>query len=238
VTGLIDRRILVNYRVDPDVVAALLPPPFRPQFVGGFAVAGVCLIRLTRIRPRLAPWLPGISSENAAHRIAVEWQQDGELRSGVYIPRRDTSSRMNALAGGRVFPGVHHHATFRVDERVDRYHIAFESDDDRTRVAVTATRTTAWPASSIFASLDEASAFFEAGSLGYSASARCGCYDGLELRSFHWRVEPLDVERSESSYFDDAARFPPGSAVFDSALLMRGIRHEWHTRPTLHAKVA
>ena len=40
VTGLIDRRILVNYRVDPDVIAALLPPPFRPQLFGGFAVDG------------------------------------------------------------------------------------------------------------------------------------------------------------------------------------------------------
>jgi len=33
IRGLIDRRILVNYRVDPDVLARFLPPPFRPLLV-------------------------------------------------------------------------------------------------------------------------------------------------------------------------------------------------------------
>jgi hypothetical protein len=31
----------------------------------------------------------------------------------------------------------------------------------------------------------------------------------------------------ESSFFDDRNRFPAGSIEFDSALLMRGIKHEW-----------
>src|SRR5262245_19574917 len=69
--GVIDRRILVNYRVDPDVLARLLPSPFRPQMIGGFALAWICLIRLRGVRPRWAGWLPGLRSENAAHRIAV-----------------------------------------------------------------------------------------------------------------------------------------------------------------------
>lgn len=51
VGALLDRRILVNYRVDPDVAAAVLPAPFRPVIVGGHAIAGICLIRLGRISP-------------------------------------------------------------------------------------------------------------------------------------------------------------------------------------------
>src|SRR6201997_2099537 len=97
--GVIDRRILVNYRVDAAVLAKLLPAPFRPKLVGGFGVAGICLIRLKHIRPRFLPAWLGLSSENAAHRIAVEWEQGGQTREGVFIPRRDTSSRLNALAG-------------------------------------------------------------------------------------------------------------------------------------------
>src|SRR5262245_6072607 len=93
IKGLIDRRILVNYRADPDVLKALLPLPFRPKLVNGFGMAGVCLIRLKHIRPSYLPSIFGISSENAAHRIAVEWDQDDELCEGVFIPRRDTSSR-------------------------------------------------------------------------------------------------------------------------------------------------
>src|SRR5262249_30651973 len=123
IRGVIDRRILVNFRADPAVLARLLPPPFRPKLIHGAGLAGVCLIRLQRIRPRFWPSCLGLSSENAAHRIAVEWDQGGEVREGVFIPRRDTSSWLNALAGGRLFPGVHHHATFRVQEQGGRYRV-------------------------------------------------------------------------------------------------------------------
>ncbi len=105
---LIGRRILVNFRGDPNVLARSSPDPFRPILVNDFGVAGICL---KHIRPRFAPRFVGISSENAAHRIAVQWGKDGETHEGVYIPRRDTSSRLNTLAGGGLFPGsdqVHH----------------------------------------------------------------------------------------------------------------------------------
>jgi Uncharacterized conserved protein (COG2071) len=229
IRGVIDRRILVNYRVDPEVLARVVPEPFRPKLVNGVGMAGVCLIRLKQIRPRLLPPIFGLSSENAAHRIAVEWDR-GE---GVFIPRRDTSSRINAAVGGRIFPGVHHHANFQVEERDDRYQIALDSDDRQTHLVVEGRVTPELPRGSIFDSLAAASAFFERGSLGYSVTAKPDEFDGLELRSFGWRVEPLKIERVESSFFEDRSRFPAGSVEFDCALLMRGIEHEWLGRESL-----
>src|SRR5262245_29996959 len=114
IRGLIDRRILVNFRVDPEVLSRIVPRPFRPQLVGGHGMAGICLIRLSGLRPRWLRAAVGIGSENAAHRIAVEWDDGGIARHGVYIARRDSSSLWNALAGGRLFPGVHHHSRFVV----------------------------------------------------------------------------------------------------------------------------
>src|SRR5437868_10649871 len=109
IQGVIRRRILVNYRVDPDVIQRLLPERFKPKLHAGSAVAGICLIRLEQIRPRTMPAILGISSENAAHRIAVTWTDDsGAVREGVFIPRRDTGSRLNHLLGGRLFPDEHH----------------------------------------------------------------------------------------------------------------------------------
>jgi hypothetical protein len=233
VRGLIDRRILVNYRVKADVLARILPPPFRPKLVHGFGMAGVCLIRLRQIRPRLWPAFGGISSENAAHRIAAEWTEEGAQREGVFIPRRDTSSWLNALAGGRVFPGLHHHARVLVEERAGRYRIALDSDDRQTHVLVEGCVAGSLPSTSVFGSLGEASAFFERGALGYSVTPRAGEFDGLELRSFDWHVEPLALDRVESSFFEDRSLFPAGSAEFDCALLMRGINHEWHRKDTL-----
>jgi hypothetical protein len=231
VNGVIDRRILANYRVAPDVLARLLPLPFRPKLVGGYGIAGICLIRLKQIRPRGLPAFVGIGSENAAHRIAVEWEDEhGVTREGVYIPRRDSSSRFNVLAGGRLFAGVHHHARFDVDERDGHYRIAIRSGDGETRVRLEAHRADALPPGSVFTDVDAASSFFRAGSLGYSPSADAERLDALELHSLDWEVAPLAVDRFESSFFDDARRFPPGSIQFDCALLMREIRHQWHAR--------
>jgi hypothetical protein len=92
VQGLIRRRVLVNFRVDAEVMQRQLPAPFRPKLLGGQAVAGICLIRLEQLRPRLVPFRLGLASENAAHRVAVEWEDaEGRTREGVYIPRRDSN---------------------------------------------------------------------------------------------------------------------------------------------------
>ena len=229
IQGLIDRRMLVNFRCDPAVIATLLPPPFRPKLVRGFAIAGICLIRLRHIRPRKFPRAIGLSSENAAHRIAVEWTDDaGQTREGVYVPRRDSSSMLNHLVGGRIFPGVHHHATFDVEERDGDLSVAFRSDDGSASVRVKARVAEALPRDSIFQSLEEASEFFRGGSVGFSPRDGGKVLDGLELRTVQWHVTPLHVLDVHSSFFANPHVFPPGSAVFDNALLMRAIEHEWH----------
>jgi hypothetical protein len=233
IRGVIERRILVNYRVDPAVLAPLLPVPFRPKVIHGVGMAGICLIRLKNVRPPFLPSWLGIASENAAHRTAVEWDGDGNVREGVFVRRRDSDSRLNSLAGGRLFPGIHHHARFTVSEKADHYHVALKSDDGVTTLSVDARRADRLPAASVFRSLDEASAFFQAGSLGYSATEAPSRFQGLELQCLNWRVEPLAVEAVRSSYFDDPSLFPRGSVELDCEMLMRGIEHEWHGRSDL-----
>lgn len=235
VGGVIDRRILANYRIDPSVLARILPAPFRPQMIKGWGIGGICLIRLKNERPRFLPAFCGFSSENAAHRFAVEWDDQGEVKSGVYIPRRDTSSRMNVFLGGRFFPGEHHFAKFDVSESESHFSVAMRSVDGSASVAVEGDLTQTFPSSSVFSSVKEASAFFECGSLGYSATCQPGVYDGLELKSFQWKVEILETSRCESSYFSNAEVFPAGSVEFDHVLLMRNILHEWHSRPNMTA---
>lgn len=233
ISGIIDRRILANYRVDPTCMAAQLPPPFRPQIVNGFAVGGICLIRLKQVRPKLLPVRWGLSSENAAHRIAVEWESEGKLRQGVYIPRRDSNSILNSLVGGKIFPGLHHRARFTVVESSRRHSVRMKSDDGTVTVDVSGTVADTFPNGSVFESLIKASDFFAQGSLGYSDTTTLGRFDGLELKCDTWQVEPLDVDSIQSSFFEDSTRFPAGSVEFDCALLMRDIVHEWRGHPDL-----
>src|SRR5260370_42169125 len=69
--GIIDRRILVNYRVDPEVLAEILPEPFGPKLINGAGIAGICLIPLEQMRPRFLPPVLAPSSENAAPPIPL-----------------------------------------------------------------------------------------------------------------------------------------------------------------------
>lgn len=233
IRGMIDRRVLVNFRVDPDVLSRVCPKPFRPQLVNGFGIAGICLIRLKQIRPKRLPAFLGISSENAAHRIAVQWDSDAGPQTGVYIPRRDTSSLLNSFAGARVFPGVHHQARFDILETGDEYCITMNSTDGTARVVVEGHTCDQLPDDSVFGSVAECSQFFESGSLGYSPSTSDAKFDGLELKTLNWSVQSLSVDNVQSSFFDDRNVFPEDSIAFDNALLMRGIDHQWHSREAL-----
>ena len=231
--GIIERRMLVNFRVLPEAVRPLLPEFFRPKLVAGWAMAGICLIRLKDMRPRGFPAVCGLTSENAAHRIAVEWDEAGTIREGVFIPRRDTSSTLQACVGGRVFPGIHHQAEFHVNEQNESIRLGMRSRDGTTSVKVHARAASQLPATSIFTSLADASEFFARGSVGYSATKNPTCCDGLELRTDGWKVEPLAVDLVESSFFNDPSRFPVGEPHFDCALLMRNLPHEWRALPAM-----
>jgi hypothetical protein len=236
VRGEIERRLLVNYRVDPEVLAQALPAPFRPQLVDGSAVAGICLIRLGAMRVAGLPRWAGLRSENAAHRMAVEWDDpDGVTRTGVYIPRRDSDSWTNIALGGRVYPGEHHRARFLVSETDKSIRVAVTAIDGSAEVDVAVRLTQRLAGSALFATVDEASAFFEAGSVGYSATRVGSQFDGLQLQTAAWKIEPAVVTHAHSSFFEDRLAFPPGTAQLDSALVMRKVPVDWRPLDRLEA---
>lgn len=229
--GVIERRLLINYRVDPVTAAALLPTPLRPQLTRGHAVAGICLLRLGELRPLGLPRLVGQRSENVAHRIAVEWDDDGVSRSGVFITRRDSDSWLNVLVGGRVFPGVHHRATFDVVEDAEEIAISVRGDSRGSSVDVQARVVDELKGSELFEDLAAASSFFERGSVGFSAGRVEGDIQAMRLSTNAWQVEPLRVDRVSSGFFDDPGLFPPGTATYDSGLAMRHVPVAWHGLP-------
>lgn len=234
IQGLIRRRLLVNFRVDAEVMGRFLPSPFQVKAHKGYAIAGICLIRLEEVRPRGLPRMVGVQSENAAHRVAVVWQgADGQQREGVYIPRRDTGSRLNHWAGGRVFPGEHGLAKFVVSDRSGGVDIDMKSCDGAMRVMVEGEEAPGLPVDSCFESLQEASDFFQPGSVGYSVTKNGQRLDGIRLKTYRWEVKALAVKRVESTFFADEKVFPKGSVAFDHALIMRDIAHEWHSEPDL-----
>lgn len=228
IRGVVQRRLLINYRVDPSVMARLLPAPFRPVLINGYAVAGICLIRLGAMRPQGLPARFGLRSENSAHRVAVEWDTPTGVAEGVFIPRRDSNSLLNVAVGGRLFPGVHHAAHFNVSETEQEIRVAFTSRDTTTAVQAVVCVSDTLSGSQLFPDLVAASAFFQRGCLGYSATHDHGRFDGLALKADFWHVDAGTVSEVRSTYFSDHSRFPEGSTQLDNALIMRHIPVTWN----------
>jgi hypothetical protein len=104
--------------------------------------------------------------------------------------------------------------------------------DGEGSISVDGTVTDVLPEGSVFDSVDQASAFFRQGPLGFSPKGRDEL-EALELETLNWSVVPLDVSEVSSSFFGDVERFPAGTVEFDDALLTRGIDHRWHQRESL-----
>lgn len=106
--------------------------------------------------------------------------------------------------------------------------MAFKSSDG-TIISIDAKATGTFNKHSIFKDLDAASDFFKGGSIGYSPNGNK--YEGLLLHAENWEVKALEVSKVTSSFFEDESIFPKGSVVFDNALLMINIRHDWYSKP-------
>jgi hypothetical protein len=217
------RRLLISYRVDPAIAQSLIPEQFRPQIVDGSAVAGVCMIGLQSVRPGWLRPRVGIRTENVAHRISVEWDENGKTRSGVYIVERHSSALLPVLAGGRLFPGVQKRARFDLDETESRFRVSMSAPE--IRVSVDVQLGGEWT-SSLFPTVEAASAFHEQGAVGWSPRRNGLGVEPLELTSKEWVVEAGQVVSLRSSYFD---ALPDGAAVLDSVLIMRDLPFFWDT---------
>lgn len=219
VRSTIERRLLVNWRADPGDVGPLLPAPFRPHLVDGSAVVGVCILRLEHVRPPGLPRWAGTGFTSAAHRVSVSWDgPDGTEEHGVYVVRRDTSSRLVAAAGGRLFPGALRRARFVEASTKDELACCFASGDG-TSVDVHGVIGGA-DRSHLFASPAMAERFFLGGAVAYSPNAGGDDLDALELAADRFELVPVTVSDARSTMWDTVGSL-------DGAYLMSDVPATW-----------
>lgn len=224
--GVIARRVLINFRADPQVVRALVPAPLEVVTHEGAAVVGVCLIRLAQLRPKGLAGFVGIASDSMAHRVAVRRPTPEGPRDEVFVWQRHSDNALLTLLGGRPLPGVHHRARFHSVEDGSILRVEAFTADSRSDVSVSARRVREWIPSPLFPTLEAARAFFARGDRGVLHSA--GRLDAVPLGALEWSPSPLAVSRVRVAFFEDRQRFPSGSIAFDGAVLMDAVPHGWH----------
>jgi hypothetical protein len=224
--GVIERRLLVSYAVDPAIVEELLPAGLRPHLVQGKAVAGVCLIRMGALRPAFLKLPVGWRGENAAQRIAVEYEDaSGTLRTGVYVPERFSSSYLPVLAGGRFFPGRQRKATFSVAEGPGLIAVGFQADGEESTAVSVAVEPAQTFTSALFPNLESVSAFYRESAVAWSPGLEATApAEGLELSTDAWAVRPAHVIDLQNSWLDG---FSAAEVTFDHALIMQQVPVQW-----------
>jgi len=231
--GRIERRVLLDHAVDPDVAARHLPPGLEVRLLGGCAVVGVCLIRLVEMRPVGLPPALGRTIEAAAHRISVVGPGADGPEPGVLVPRRDTPSRAAVLAGGRIWPGVHGRADVTVERGPSTLAIdvacrdgAAVSVDLDLDLDLDLDVDVDRAGGTDLADPEAASAFHAVERRAWSPR-RGGGLEEAVLDCLPWSARPVGVTTATSTWLDDRDAFPPGSSHLAGALLMEDVAVRW-----------
>ena len=138
-----------------------------------------------------------------------------------------------ALFGGRLFPGGHRRAVFCIRENGHELSMDVKTVRREADVSFAARQSESWDRSPLFPTFDETCRFFQKGDCGFSCSLENGKLEAVRLRTLRWEMSPLKVERVHAAFYQSCGCFPPGSVVFDSAVIMRRIPHEWDMAPAL-----
>ncbi|MEZ4829135.1 MAG: DUF2071 domain-containing protein [Bacteroidia bacterium] len=231
-SGLIQRRILINYRVEPAVLRKLLPAPFEPRLFGNYGIAGICFFDLSQLRIKGLPLSPCISAQIVSHRIAVNWEESGIKKEGLYITQRDTSSTLVHFSGGRFFPSEYSLTGMKFRESFGYYELHLGGHHPTSFLAK---ESADFAEGSVFSGLPAAASLFAQNSMEYAPRYENMVFDGIAFRASRHKVQPLHICQMRSSFFENEENFPRGSVFFDHALLMKNIRSEWIALPEMLA---
>jgi hypothetical protein len=227
-TELVDRRILILYRVSAAALEQRLSAAVELRQMADCALAGIAFRRRRTMRSRLVPARFG-TSQCATHFVRLPTSSVPGHPAGVLALRHDSTSRWEVwwtAAGGG------HHARFRVVDSADSLELVGDSDDRQMHLFLRAQVARSLPDGSMFRSVPQAAECLAAdlAGLGLLRTAHGAGQGGVWS---HLRLEPLDVTRLESSFFDRWREQCPGLVEFDSAFSLREDQLAWSQEGTL-----
>jgi len=107
-------------------------------------------------------------------------------------------------------------------------HVSLPSTDGSETLDLMAQPAADLGPSRLFADLDQDAAFFQKGSVGYSATCGLPTSQRLGLHTDARRVEPVRLQAVRSNYFEGASLFSSGSITLGCGALIRDDPVQWH----------
>ena len=128
--GVVTRRFLISYPVQPSALSRFLPPDAELSTWQGFAWVSACFVNIRHMRPSLVPAPVGIDFNYLVHRTRARLPYpDGIRRESVLVLEANINSRVFAALGQRL-PGVSFRARdIRLLETPDCWRVQMQDDD-------------------------------------------------------------------------------------------------------------
>ncbi len=224
----------LNYAVDPDALAKLLPAPLEPEIFHGRAWVQVLASRLREMRPQGMPGLFGVDFHQVSYRAAVTYTGSHGPRRGGYFVRSETDHAvMRAIGNALVEFRFHDFEAAKISLARKQHRLTFRSESRAgnsnesafvTSVELDVGRDHAPPRACPWTSRED---------LGRSLVE---CYDAFGVTDDYVYVLTIDREPWREAFADPLSvrvdwmsKGPlAGAATFDSALyLPKPCRYTW-----------
>jgi uncharacterized protein YqjF (DUF2071 family) len=224
----------INYRVEPDALAALLPAPLEPERHKGHAWVQVLVSSLRDLRPEGVPALFGQCFYQVSYRAAVQYRApSGTVHRGGYFVRSETNHPVmraigNALAEFRFHEfGAADMVMLREGERLTvGVDPELEFPDGRLVSVVDTRPLPGPPPGSSWSSLDELHGPLIECYDAFGVDAAGGHLYVLTIDRDPWQARFVRPESLYSEYFDRGA-LGGGVAELDSVLHLTECRYRW-----------
>ncbi|CAN5784997.1 hypothetical protein BH09VER1_BH09VER1_18170 [soil metagenome] len=217
-------RLIFNFRMAPEALAAFLPVPWlTPDVVRGYGVVSFCLLDLRQITLAPLPAVAGLASVSCAPRFAVRDRSGGGDAPAVYVTERQTNSAFGAWFTSLGFSAPHPHVTVDLRRLGDRTEIRVE--DGKAGEVFYATVGEAQHAESkLFDSPEVFAAFIAGGVTSYGTSRHKGKLTKVDLHKLDCVYTPLAASNVSGPLVQ---AWHSAGGVLDSAYRTMGGQYEW-----------
>jgi uncharacterized protein YqjF (DUF2071 family) len=219
---------LVNFAVRPQVLASQLPDHVRPDVHDGWSYLSIVIARMEGMRPAVLAPVLGITYSQVVYRAVVVCGQE----RGVYFIRSDADNVLMVLAGNALTFFRFHRAdaTWSFAPGVIRFSLrpktgkgaGIEAEYDLAEA------NDRMPASSHFATLDDAQCFLTELYIAFGAKRREGKVDAVRIQRNEWRSVVVRDRVGSYEAMNSGVLFGPGQAELDSIFYVERLDYHWH----------
>jgi uncharacterized protein YqjF (DUF2071 family) len=219
--------ILANFAMRPDVLARRLPRHLKPAVHDGWAFLSVVIARMERMRPAFLPPALGVTYSQVVYRAVVTCGHE----RGVHFLRSDADNGLMVAAGNALTFFRFHRAdiTWSRDDTALRFSLEPRNEDPAVIHGDYDLRAggTAMPASSRFATLEDAQAFLTELYVAFGRQRGDGLVEAVRIERSAWRSVVVPDRRATYQAMSSGLLFHAEEAALDSCFYVEEMRYRW-----------